>query len=136
MTSSRGKIALPSKTFIPVLMPRSRAWREEDTIVAAFVAYAAIASGRPRRVRSCCCSIEAKAQFRSTTRVVGEAVLRPSSFGAIVKQMFAQNDGPWFRSPVGLPTDEKGRARNHEGGEHQQEHRNVDLRRFEHQPVV
>src|ERR1700738_5258103 len=38
-----------------------------------------MASGRPRSWGSCCCSMEAKAQFRSTTRVVGSAVLRPSS---------------------------------------------------------
>ena len=33
-----GKIAFASKTFIPVLMPRSRASRDEETIVAASVA--------------------------------------------------------------------------------------------------
>src|ERR1700694_5269361 len=75
---------------MPVLMPWSRASRDEETIVAALGAEAAIASGFPRRLASCCCSIDAKAQFRSTTRVVGEAVFRPSSLGAI-KQMFAQN---------------------------------------------
>src|SRR3981081_2492623 len=64
---------------MPVLMPRSRASRDEDRMVAAFVAYAAMASGRPRRLGSCCCSIEANAQLRSTTSVVGAAVLRPSS---------------------------------------------------------
>src|SRR3979490_788499 len=37
-----------------------------------------MASGRPRRLGSCCCSIEAKAQLRSTTSVVGSALLRPS----------------------------------------------------------
>jgi hypothetical protein len=38
MTSTFGKIALASKTFIPVLIPRSRASLEEETIVAALVA--------------------------------------------------------------------------------------------------
>src|SRR6202049_3561698 len=33
----------------------------------------------PRSLGSCCCSIEAKAQLRSITRVVGLAVFSPSS---------------------------------------------------------
>src|SRR5579859_8190640 len=38
-----------------------------------------MATGRPRRPGSCCCSIDAKAQLRSTTRVAGSAVFRPNS---------------------------------------------------------
>src|SRR5229473_5572836 len=38
-----------------------------------------MARGRFRSRGSCCCSIEAKAQFRSTTRVAGSAGLRPRS---------------------------------------------------------
>src|SRR5712691_12961909 len=38
-----------------------------------------MARGRFRSRGSCCCSIEAKAQFRSTTRVAGWARLRPRS---------------------------------------------------------
>src|SRR5207249_1541768 len=72
------KRALDSKTFIPVLMPRSRASLEEETMVAASVAYAAMARTLPLSAGSCCCSIEAKAQLRSTTSVVGSARLSPS----------------------------------------------------------
>src|SRR5579864_8979034 len=42
-----------------------------------------MARGLPRRVGSFCCSIEANAQFRSMTRVVGSAVLRPSSIASL-----------------------------------------------------
>src|SRR6266571_5301148 len=45
-----------------------------------------MASGRPRREGSCCCSMEAKAQLRSTTSVVGSARLSPKS---TIEQMFA-----------------------------------------------
>src|SRR5216684_8562905 len=38
-----------------------------------------MASGRFRSRGSCCCSIDAKAQFKSTTRVAGSARLRPRS---------------------------------------------------------
>src|ERR671937_1092770 len=38
-----------------------------------------MARGLPLRSGSFCCSIEAKAQLRSTTRVVGGAVLSPRS---------------------------------------------------------
>src|SRR5229473_516419 len=82
-----GQIVLASKTFIPVLIPRSRASRDEETMVAALVAYAAMASGRPRRLGSCCCSIEAKAQFRSTTRVAGSALLRPRSSAPLCREV-------------------------------------------------
>src|SRR6266849_6016213 len=41
-----------------------------------------MASGRPRREESCCCSMEANAQLRSMTSVAGSAVFRPSSMAS------------------------------------------------------
>src|SRR5690349_6752637 len=56
-----------------------------------------MASTRPRNDGSCCCSMDANAQFRSTTSTVGSARLRPS--------LTASSDGIELMFAFGGPRD-------------------------------